>query len=53
MESPNKIFAIDQSLPSFQGETDMFSASLSIASFDKNKWAWLSLDNVHRAFNPL
>ena len=31
----NKIFALDQSLPSFQGETNMFSASLSIASFDK------------------
>ena len=31
----NKIFALDQSLPSFQGETYMFSASLSIASFDK------------------
>ena len=36
----NKIFALDQSLPSFQGETNMFSASLSIASFDKKKWAW-------------
>ena len=36
----NKIFALDQSLPSFQGETNIFSASLSIASFDKKKWAW-------------
>ena len=31
----------------------MFNASLSIASFDKKKWAWLSLDNVPMPFNPL
>ena len=37
----------------FSGNKNMFSASLSIASFDKKKWAWLSLDNVPRPFNPL
>ena len=30
-----RFFALDQSLLSFQGETNMFSASLSITSFDK------------------
>ena len=31
-------------------ETNIFNASLSSTSFDKKKWAWLSLDNIPMPF---